>query len=132
VSSGYGEFEPELKGQFESKIEGLLSGNTNVIGASGWHPKSLGSYSHFEITNIEPYSHGFEATAKVYFTNKVESLYLRTDSSAEEITEVSMGFPLPGTGPDDSPKKEPVDPKRRRPKPGKGTGKKQGPAGLID
>lgn len=121
---------------------GLLSGKTNMMGASGWHPTGVGSYHHFEITNIQPYSHGFEATAKVYFRDKVESLYLRTDSSADNITDVSMGYPLPGTssmgfrlpgtGPDDSPKKESVDPKRRRPRPGKGTGKEQGPAGLID
>jgi hypothetical protein len=100
VSAGYGELGPEIKGQFESKIEGLLSGNTD--------------YHHFEITNIEPYDHGLEATARVYFPDKVESLYLRTDSSAEEITELSMSFPLPGTSPDDLPKKEPVDPPKRR------------------
>jgi hypothetical protein len=120
VSSAYGGFEPELLGQFESKIEGLLSGKTDMMGASVWHPKSLDSYQHFEITNIEPYGHGFEATAQVYFPDKVESLYMRTDSSAEEITELSMGFPLPGTSPDDSPERESVDPKRRKPKLGKG------------
>jgi hypothetical protein len=123
VSAGFGELRPELMGQFQSKIEGLLSGETNVMGTSGWHLKGSGDYNHFEITNIEPYGHGYEATAQVYFPDKVESLYIRTDSSAEKITELSMGFPLPGTSPDDQPKKEPVDPKRRRAKPGKGTGK---------
>jgi hypothetical protein len=124
VSSAYGEFEPELLGQFESKIEGVLSGETNMMGASVWHPKGLGSYQHFKITNIEPHGHGFEAIAQVYFPDKVENLYMRTDSSAGEITELSLGFPLPGTSPDDSPEREPVDPKRRNPKPSKGKKKK--------
>jgi len=124
VSSAYGEFEPKLLGQFESKIEGLLSGNSNMMGASVWRPKSSSSYQHFEVTNIEPYGHGFEATAQVYFPDKVERLYMRTDSSAEEIIELSLGFPLPGTSPDDSPERESVDPKRRNPKPGKGKKKK--------
>lgn len=127
MSAGYGELEPELKGQFESKIENVLSGETHVTGAAGWHPKTFHSYHRFEITNIEPHGNGFEATAQVYFLDRVESLYLRTDSSVEEITELSMGFPLPGTSPDDLGEKEPEEPKRRKPKPVKGTRKKQGP-----
>jgi hypothetical protein len=129
VSAGYGEVQPGIKIQLESKIEGLLSGETYMMGVSAWQSDILANYSHFEITNIEPHGHGYEATAQVYFPDKVENLYLRTDSSAEEITELSMGFPLPGTSPDDLPKEEPVDPPRRTSKPGKGTGEKQEPAG---
>ncbi|HUJ82633.1 MAG TPA: hypothetical protein VLW83_12180 [Candidatus Acidoferrales bacterium] len=117
MSAGYGEFEfePELKVQFESKIEGLLSGTTD--------------YNHFEITNIGPHGQGFEATAQIYFPGKVESLYLRTDASAEKITDLSASFRLPGTSPDDDPpEEEPVDPKRREANPGEGTGRKQEPA----
>jgi len=123
VSAGYGELRPELKGQFESKVEGLLSGKTNMMGESVWNPKSLGGYSHFEITNIEPYGQGLAATARVYFPDKVERLHLWTDSSADKIVEVALGFRLPGTG-DDPPEEEPVDPPRRTPNRGKGTGKK--------
>jgi hypothetical protein len=118
VSAGYGELQPELKGQLESKIEGVLSGKISVTGVSVWQPKSVANYSHFVITNIEPHGHGYEATAQVHFPDKVENLYLRTDNSAEEITELSLGFRLPGTAPDDPQGTEPVDPPRRTPKPG--------------
>lgn len=127
VSAGYGELEPELKGHFESKIEDLLSGKIDVLGISAWHPKSVANFSHFEITDIEPNAHGYDATAQVFFPGTVANLYLRTDHSVEKIIQLSLGFPLPGTSPDDPPEEEPVDPPRRTPEPGKGTGRKQGP-----
>lgn len=114
MSAEYEEFRPELRFQFESKIHGLLSGEANTPGASGSRSNNLGAYQRVEITKIEHYGNGLEATAQVYFPGKVENLYLRTDSLAEKIIELSMGFPLPGTSPDETSETEDEEPKRRK------------------
>lgn len=122
MPAAHEEFEPEFRVRFENKLKGLLSGETHTE-VVGWHPDILGNYQRLEITEIVPSSNGFHATARVHLPGKIENLYLRTDSSAKEIMQLSVGFPLPGS-PYDPPKEEPVNPpKRPRQMPEQGTGK---------
>ena len=117
MSASYWESRPELKGQLERKIEGILSGTTGMTGASQWSHQEVVKYSHFEITNITQFSAGLETTANVYFPGEVKNLVLKTDVSGEEINDFAIGLPLPGP-PHSTRKKVPKTPKRRNPKQG--------------